>query len=83
MFCELYSTVVQTCEHCTQNRPPLQRSNITGLRAGNVGDLVFVDHDDGATTVVVQLMVQPPERVMPQFSVSQNGWIHAIAHQGS
>ena len=41
-----YKEVVQGCEHCVKKKPPLQRSKVTGLRADNFGDIVFIDHAD-------------------------------------
>ena len=43
---ELYKDVVQGCEHCIKKKPPVQRSKVTGLRADNFGDIVFIDHAD-------------------------------------
>ena len=41
-----YKEVVQVCEHCAKNPPPLQRSKVSGLRADNFGDIVFIDYAD-------------------------------------
>ena len=41
-----YKEVVQGCEHCVKSKPPLQRSKVTGLRADNCGDIVFLDNAD-------------------------------------
>ena len=53
----LYKDVAQGCEHCIKKTPPLQRSQATGLRADNFGDIVFIDHVDvkirGETYVVL------------------------------
>ena len=43
---ELYKDVVQGCEHCIKKKPPVQKSKVTGLRADNFGDIVFIDHAD-------------------------------------
>ena len=39
-----YELVVKKCEACMESRPPPPRSRISGLRAVNFGDLVFIDH---------------------------------------
>ena len=80
---ELYKDVVQGCEHCIKKKPPLQRSKVTGLRADNFGDTVFIDHAnvkirgetvsvlivvDGAATFVSALL-PVPRRVMRRYNV--------------
>ena len=39
-----YEQMVKSCKFCSDATPPPSRSRFTGLRAINVGDLVFADH---------------------------------------
>jgi hypothetical protein len=39
-----YDKILKTCEHCQKKQVRPARSNISGLRANNFGDLIFVDH---------------------------------------
>ena len=39
-----YQMVVRKCAVCAQGAPKPHRSHVSGLRANNFGDLVFVDH---------------------------------------
>ena len=39
-----YENVCKTCKVCAEGAPKPFRSHISGLRANNFGDLVFVDH---------------------------------------
>ncbi len=41
---DLYDQVVKGCKVCAEAAPRPQRSHVSGLRANNFGDLVFVDH---------------------------------------
>ena len=43
---KLYGEVVAKCEHCSKARTRPPHSKISGLRAVNFGDLLFVDHAD-------------------------------------
>ena len=39
-----YEQVCQECESCQRHKPAPPRSRVTGMRANNFGDLVFIDH---------------------------------------
>jgi hypothetical protein len=39
-----FEQVVKTCKTCSDAAPAPSRSRITGIRASNFGDLIFVDH---------------------------------------
>ena len=39
-----YEDVVRQCQACEETKPPPQRSKVSGLRATNFGDLLFIDH---------------------------------------
>ncbi len=43
---EKYDNVCKQCKVCSTRRPGPVRSRVTGLRASEFGDLVFVDHTD-------------------------------------
>ena len=43
---KLYGEVKARCEHCSKARPRPPHSRISGLRATNFGDLLFLDHAD-------------------------------------
>ena len=43
---EKYENVCKQCKVCATRRPGPVRSRVTGLRASEFGDLVFVDHTD-------------------------------------
>ena len=39
-----YEEVCKKCEHCQTKHARPSRSRVSGLRANNFGDLVFIDH---------------------------------------
>ena len=39
-----YEKVCKTCENCSKARPAPCRSRVSGIRADNFGDLIFIDH---------------------------------------
>ena len=43
---EKYDKICKECKLCASKRPAPHRSRVTGLRAREFGDLVFVDHAD-------------------------------------
>ena len=45
---DLYQHVVKTCPFCNSTKPRPDRSRVSGLRAEEFGDLIFLDH--GSTT---------------------------------
>ena len=47
-----YDNIVKTCEYCNRHKPAPQRSRVSGLRAENFGDLIFLDH--GQTKIGTQ-----------------------------
>ena len=42
--CDLYQHVVKTCPFCNATKPRPDRSRVSGLRAEEFGDLIFLDH---------------------------------------
>ena len=46
---DLYQHVVKTCPFCTSTKPRPARSRVSGLRAEECGDLIFLDH--GSTKI--------------------------------
>ena len=45
----LYQHVAKTCPFCNSTKPRLDRSRVSGLRAEEFGDLIFLDH--GSTQI--------------------------------
>ena len=43
-FYDLYHHVVKTCAFCNSVKPRPERSRVSGLRAEEFGDLIFLDH---------------------------------------
>ena len=43
-FCDLYQHVVKTCPFCNSVKFRPERSRVSGLRAEEFGDLIFLDH---------------------------------------
>ena len=41
-----YDSIVKTCKICASRKPAPQRSRISGLRASEFGDLVFIEHTE-------------------------------------
>ena len=41
---DLYQHVVKTCPFCKSTKPRPDRSRVSGLRADELGDLIFLDH---------------------------------------
>jgi hypothetical protein len=41
---EKYTQVCQECSACNEAQPPPVHSKVSGLRATNFGDLIFIDH---------------------------------------
>ena len=41
---DLYDSVVKACDVCLKSAPPPSRSRISGIRATNFGDIIFMDH---------------------------------------
>ena len=41
---DLYDSVVKACAVCLKSAPPPSRSRISGIRATNFGDIIFMDH---------------------------------------
>ena len=46
---DLYQHVVKTCSFCNSTKPRYDRSRVSGLRAEEFGDLLFLDH--GSTKI--------------------------------
>ena len=46
-FMTSINTVVKTCTICNSVKPRPERSRVSGLRAENFGDLIFLDHESG------------------------------------
>ena len=46
---DLYQHVVKTCPFCNSTKPRYDRSRVSGLRAEEFGDLLFLDH--GSTKI--------------------------------
>ena len=46
---DLYQHVVKTCPFCNSSKPRPDRSRVSGLRAEELGDLIFLDH--GSTKI--------------------------------
>ena len=42
--CDLYQNVVNTCPFCNATKPRPDRSRVSGLRAEEFGDLIFLNH---------------------------------------
>ena len=54
-------TVVKTCPFCKSTKPRPDRSRVSGLRADEFGDLVFLDHGstkDGDKTFGFLIVVE-------------------------
>ena len=43
-FYDLYQHVAKTCPFCNSIKPTPERSRVSGLRAEEFGDLIFLDH---------------------------------------
>ena len=43
-FCDFYQHVVKTCPFCNSRKPRPERSHVSGFRADESGDLIFLDH---------------------------------------
>ena len=43
-FYDFYQQVVKTCPFCNSAKPRPERSRVSGLRAQEFGDLIFLDH---------------------------------------
>ena len=43
-FFDLHLHVVKTCPFCNSTKPRPDRSHVSGLRAEELGDLIFLDH---------------------------------------
>ena len=41
-----YDEIIKSCEHCQKAMPQPARSRVSGMRATNFGDLVFIDHGE-------------------------------------
>ena len=41
---DLYQHVVKTCAFCDSTKPRPDRSRVSGLRAEEFGELIFLDH---------------------------------------
>ena len=44
-FSDLHQHVVKTCPFCNSTKPRPERSRVSGLRAEEFGDLIFLDHE--------------------------------------
>ena len=42
--CDLYQHVVKTCPFCNWTNPRPDRTRVSGLKAEECGDLIFLDH---------------------------------------
>ena len=41
-----YDKICRQCDQCLRAKPAPSRARVSGIRADNFGDLVFVDHAD-------------------------------------
>ena len=87
---DLYQHVVKTCPFCNSTKPRPDRSRVSGLRAEEFGDLIFLDHGstkigdktigflivlDGATS---NLTAYPFKSISPSEVISKlHDWMDA------
>ena len=65
-----YDKVAKTCKICSETVPTPPRSHVSGMRARNFGDLVFVDFADvdyGETKFIVLLVLDGAANLLAVF----------------